>query len=402
MLAPKIFYRDFDELLEKIRQNASGKNFIDTILVEIQNNFQETLKIGSLRLYEDRGDFFVLTKIIGEQRSNSYQKKISITDEAVQKVLRNGNYIYDEAKASIAPEMRTQDDYAIPAAIVIRTPEERWIVVFELKEGWMREEVIFSLNAIRSALNQRLFADAIETELEQAAQIQRSLLPNHTPTLPGYQIAGRSQATEIVGGDLFDYFEFDDEMLGVCIGDASGHGIPAALLVRDVVIGLRMGLEKHMKMVHTLEKLNRVIYRSTYSSRFVSLFYCELEKEGHMIFVNAGHPAPFLVLGDNAADLQATGLILGAVPDITLHRAYNHMKPGAVLVLYSDGLFERENSKGELFQINRLKEVVIQNQSKSAEEIVEIVFDEVYKFGDGSNWDDDSTLVIIKRGHSDS
>ncbi len=246
-------------------------------------------------------------------------------------------------------------------------------------------------------MNQRLYSDAIQTELEQAALIQKSLLPNHLPEFPGYQIAGLSQATEIVGGDLFDYFEFDNELFGVCLGDASGHGIPAALLVRDIVIGLRMGLEKHMKMVHTLQKLNQVIYRSTYSSRFVSLFYCEIEKDGHMIFVNAGHPAPFLVHGKQVTNLKATGLILGALPEITLHRSYARIEPDSVLVLFSDGLFEREDSKGEAFEIKRLKELVIENQSKTAEEIMNLIFEKVDEFGNRTKWDDDSTLVVIKR-----
>ena len=396
MIEPKLFYRNFDDLLKKIEHNASGKNFLRSILDEVYKNFQETLHIGSLRLYEDKGDNFELTEAIGTQR-NPVAKKISSQDEALQKVLKHGSFIYDERLMSIAPEMSKQDTYAIPAAILIRSTEQRWIAVFELTEGWVREEVTFSLNAIRSALNQRLYSDAIETELEQAALIQKSLLPNHLPEFPGYQIAGRSQATEIVGGDLYDYFEFDDELLGVCLGDASGHGIPAALLVRDIVVGLRMGLEKHMKMVYTLQKLNQVIYRSTYSSRFVSLFYCEIEKDGHMIFVNAGHPAPFLVHGKQVTDLPATGLILGALPEISLHRSYTRIEPNSVLLLYSDGLFERENSKGDLFEIDRLKEVVIENQSKDAEEILKLIFDKVYEFGNRSKWDDDSTLVVIKR-----
>ena len=95
-------------------------------------------------------------------------------------------------------------------------------------------------------------------------------------------IAGFSKPAELVGGDLFDYFNFDNEEFGVCIGDASGHGLPAALLVRDVVTGLRMGLEKQMKMVYTFKKLNNVIYRSVYSTRFISLFYAEIQKDGNL------------------------------------------------------------------------------------------------------------------------
>ena len=83
-------------------------------------------------------------------------------------------------------------------------------------------------------------------------------------------------------------------MLGLSIGDASGHGLPAALLVRDVVTGMRMGIEKELKVAHVFEKLNRVIHRSRLSSRFVSVFYGELEADGNLVYVNAGHQPPIL------------------------------------------------------------------------------------------------------------
>ncbi len=145
MIEPKLFYRNFDDLLKKIAQDARGKNFLRSILNEIHKNFQGTLHIGSLRLYEDKGDNFELTEAIGTQR-NPVAKKISSADEALQKVLKHGSFIYDERLMSIAPEMSKQDTYAIPAAILIRCTEQRWIAVFELKEGWVREEVTFSLN----------------------------------------------------------------------------------------------------------------------------------------------------------------------------------------------------------------------------------------------------------------
>jgi sigma-B regulation protein RsbU (phosphoserine phosphatase) len=253
------------------------------------------------------------------------------------------------------------------------------------------------MNAVRTALNYRLFSDAVKSDLQQAAYIQQSLLPANAPQTPGYQIAGRSQPAELVGGDFYDYFPFDDDMFGVSIGDASGHGLPAALLVRDVVTGLRMGLEKEWKMVHTLEKLNRIIHRSTYSSRFISLFYGEFENNGNIIYVNAGHPAPLLVHGDHIRELQASGTIIGAMPAITLHRAYAYFEPGGVLVMYSDGIFERQNRKEENFSIARLKELVVQNQSKRAQELLDLIFDAVYEFGNRAKWEDDATVVVVRR-----
>ncbi len=399
MLEPKIFYRDFDNLLKKISQKKSGENFLCSILSEIQNNFGEALHIDIIGLYEDKGDEFILANKIENRKGNSVVEKIPFDTEAVQQALKHGSYIYDNQNLTIAPEMSMRDNYAIPAVMVIGGPIQRWIVLIELQSGWVREEVLFSLNAIRTALNFRLYSEAIENDLQQAAQIQRSLIPAQNPQFPGYQIAAKSLPAELVGGDLYDYFDFDSKIFGVCIGDASGHGLPAALLVRDIVIGLRMGLEKHLKMVHTLQKLNNVIYRSTYSSRFVSLFYCDLETDGHIIYVNAGHPAPILVHGNEVQELKATGLILGALPEIDLHRSYAHLKPNSVLVLHSDGIFEREDKNEETFSIERLKQLIIQYQDKNADEILNLIFEDVYQFGNRTPWQDDSTMVVIKRQH---
>ena len=396
---PKTFYREFDGLLRKIRHIRQSKNFIHTLLKELSYNFGDTLHIGRMWLYEDRVDRFVKLKIEEDKSdTNSVPEYLDSDSDSVRHVLKNASYIFDEpSELTIAPDLSHGNHYAIPAANLIRSPEQRWIAIFELLEGWGREEVLFSLNAVRTSLNHRLFSEAINTELEQAALIQKSLLPGDVPVIPGYEIAWRSEATEIVGGDLFDYIIHDENIFGVAIGDASGHGVPAALLVRDVVIGLRMGLEKNMKMLHTFEKLNSVIYRSTYSSRFVSLFYGEFERDGHLIYVNAGHPTPFIVAGDKISDLTATGLIIGALPEINLYRSFAKMPQDSVLVLYSDGVFERENSKEELFGIDRIKSLAAEHQDRSAKEIIDLIFEEAYEWGNRAKWDDDVTLLVIKR-----
>ncbi|MFQ5709819.1 MAG: PP2C family protein-serine/threonine phosphatase [bacterium] len=396
MIEPKAFYRNFDYLLDKISKEKTSGNFLSSILNEFVVSFGKELRLGNWRVYEERGNEFVMVSP-PQDPHRPKTPKVSLHSKAVQDVLKNGSFIFDQNHGHNDLQMENQKHYAVPAAFLLRSPEQRWIVVFDLKNGWIREKVAFALNAFRTALNYRLFSETITNDFEQAAQIQKSLLPSEDPNFAGFQFASRSQPAELVGGDLLDYFEFDEEILGFCIGDASGHGLPAALLVRDVVTGLRMGLEKHMKMVHTLQKLNHVIYRSTFSSRFVSLFYGEVEKTGQLIYVNAGHPTPFLVQGNDVHDLKATGLILGALPEITLHRSYINMEPGAVLVLYSDGIFERENRWEEPYGIDRIQKVVNQNQSLTAREILDIIFEDVFEYGGKTNWTDDSTVLVVKR-----
>ncbi|MGH7494079.1 MAG: PP2C family protein-serine/threonine phosphatase [bacterium] len=398
MIEPKIFYRKLDALLRKIGKEKTGKKFLFSILAELEASFGSDLHLTNGKLFQENQDEFVLLTSPGQPRSKQTVTKLSLASDAIQRVLQFGSYIYDQQVLAAAFGVDGKGEYAIPAAFtVIKNPEERWLFVFELHDGWVREEVEFCMNAVRAALNYRLFSDAVKNDLQQAAHIQQSLLPASAPAMRGFEMAARSQPAELVGGDLFDYLTFDDEMFGVAVGDASGHGLPAALLVRDVVTGLRMGMEKHMKIVATLKKLNRVIHRSTYSSLFVSLFYAEIESNGNIIYANAGHPMPLLIQGKNLQELKASSMILGALPEITLQRGFAYFEPGAVLLLFSDGIFERQDREGHQFGLERLKALAIQEQEKSAQGILDAMFNAVFEFGGGEKWEDDATLVVVKR-----
>ena len=396
MIEPKTFYRELDAILSTIHTETPGANLFCTILVTLHQTFGPTLKIRNSHIFEKRGDEFILTSSTRPKLRSRIVESVSKQSEAVQRVLKRGSCIYDDPAVS-KDFVQSGGGRITPAAISVHSPVRLWLFVFELEEGWVHEEITLFLNAVRTAINYRLFSEMMRNDLRRAEQIQKSLLPKMSPNIPGYQIFGRSQAAEVVGGDFYDYFQFDEQDFGFFIGDASGHGVPAALLVRDVVIGLRMGLVREHRLVYTLEKLNQVIQQSTYSTNFVSLFIGEIESDGHLFYVNAGHPPPFLVAGDEMHDLEATGITLGFLQEIELRRSYIRLEPGSVLVLYSDGIVEREGKGEEQFEIARLKELVVANQEKSAEEIVRLCFRRVYDFGSRTSWNDDATLVVIKR-----
>ena len=394
MNTPKSFYRELDALLARIDKNGSGKNFLPSLVIELEQNFGQDLRIFDGSIYEQRDKDFILIFSTGK---NQWIKKISVDTVNIQQVLKHGSFIYDNSNIENHCELITNNANIIQVAISISSPEGQWLIAFGLSDGWIREEITLFLNAMRTALNYRLFSDIIKSELQQTFQIQKSLLPLKSPEFPGFELYGRSIPAELVGGDFFEYFEFEEGTLGVSVGDASGHGLPAALLVRDVVIGLRMGLSCEYKTVHTLKKLNKVIQQSTYSSNFVSLFLAEIEKNGHLFYVNAGHPSPFLISGSKISDLKPTGLVLGFLRDIDLQRAHIYMGPESVLVLYSDGLFERQDVNENQFGEDNLKKLVMENQHLSSKEITDIVFKVAFEFGSNQNWEDDVTLVIIKR-----
>lgn len=418
MIEPKIFYRKLDFILDRIGREKSGKDFLFTIVRELENTFQNDMRLCKGRVYEEYEDEFVLI-YPEDSLAVSMTEKLPLNSPGVNAVLKYHTYIYDNPSLSIDLNINGNKEYSIPVALTVNSTEYRWIIIFELKSGWIREEVEFCLNAVRSTLNYRLYSESIKSEMTQAANIQMSLLPSFIPKIPGYEIACSSKPAEAVGGDLYDFYMLEEGRLGICIGDASGHGMPAALLVRDVVTGLRMGIDEdegsflqkriplinklrlqrlnELKSVNMLKKLNRVIYKSTYSTRFVSLFFAEFDKNGRFYYINAGHPSPVLVKNNRTVELNSTGPIFGALPEVKLGSLESKMEEGDLLVLFSDGIFERQNSMNEEFGLQRLNELMQMYRHKSAQEILNIIFNSVHDFGKSPRWEDDATLMIIKK-----
>jgi sigma-B regulation protein RsbU (phosphoserine phosphatase) len=397
VIQPKDLYRKLAALLANIDEGKTKDDFLFSVLEKLEHSFARDLHLANGRLYAENRDQFVLINPPGRREPAEPEGMMALDAEVAQLVIKNGSYIYNDPSLQINKQFDLLKEYTVPAAFTVQDRDHRWIFVFALRSGWVREEVEFCLNAVRAQLNFRLHSDAMTNDVQQAAVIQQSLLPSTPPYIAGYETAGRSQPAQVVGGDFFDFSVFGEDVFSVAVGDASGHGLPAALLVRDVVTGLRMGVEKEMKMAEAMQKLNRVIHRSTLSARFISLFYGEIESNGNIVYVNAGHPPPLLVHGTQVTHLKATGLILGALPEISLHRASTIFEPGAVLVMYSDGLLERLNIDDEEFGLNRLKELIIQHQEKSAPEILEAIYETVFAFGNQTKWLDDVTAVVVKK-----
>jgi sigma-B regulation protein RsbU (phosphoserine phosphatase) len=164
-----------------------------------------------------------------------------------------------------------------------------------------------------------------------------------------------------------------------------------------------MGIEKDLKIVHVFAKLNRVIHRSRLSSRFVSIFYAELEADGNLVYVNAGHPPPILFFrtpkeGQSPdQELSVGGTVVGPLPEVRFRRGFARLRPGEVLVLCTDGILERPDSSGEFFGTERLRRVVRDNAGASARRILDGIYEAVAAHGGDRPWDDDATVVVVER-----
>ena len=199
---------------------------------------------------------------------------------------------------------------------------------------------------------------------------------------------------EIVSGDFYDFIPISENILGLAMADGSGHGLPAALVVRDIYMGLRMATDRDFKIIRTIEKLNHIIHRSRMTTKFVTLFYGELETGGILIYCNAGHNYPFHLHGNRVEYLQNGGPILGPTPDATYQRGFAKLQTGDLLCLYSDGIVEAHDNRDREFGLPRLVRLVKANRENTAQQICQEVLTRVAKWGRAG--EDDRTVVIVK------
>jgi hypothetical protein len=383
---PKLFYRDLDRLLGEAEGGGLYAEWFPWIVGEVVERFGRPLGIAAGRLFvEDEGEF---------ETGGRTPVRLSTEGQSVDAVIRNGIYLFD---GSAQPTDATPDLGAANTAGVAIEGEPRRLLAFRLRPGWVRDDLDFALNTLRNAIHDRMRFQEIQVDLEQAAEIQRSLLPRGPFELPGYTIAARSIPATAVGGDLYEFARLDEETMLVAIGDASGHGLAAALLARDVVTGLRMGAERSLKITEVVHRLNRVIARSVLSTRFISLFAAELETNGNVFYVNAGHPAPRLFGERGERRLERGGMILGPVPAASFRRGFAHVDRGDTLVLVTDGVLERINDAGRMFGEDGVEKLVAPRAGQPAEGILTELLDACFQWGRGRPWSDDTSAIVISR-----
>jgi sigma-B regulation protein RsbU (phosphoserine phosphatase) len=393
----KLLYRRLDSLFGALDAELPPRRLMESFLEDAFATLRVDLRLLAAVLYGEVRDGFTLLKTAG-RLERAPAETIDGQSRPLALVLQHGVYIFADPDHDDAPTRHGLLPRRPAAVVVVGRRPNRYVLMFLLADGWVRDELDFTLNTVRAALGSRLMEERVRGSLEQAAEIQQSLLLEEPPPFPGFELAARSRPAEEVGGDFFDFAIFDQEsMLGLSIGDASGHGLPAALLVRDVVTGLRMGLEKDLKITHVFTKLNRVIHRSTLSSRFISVFYGELEQNGNLIYVNAGHQPPLLFSAEKVVELTTGGTVIGPLPEVRFHRGVAHLDPGDLLVMCTDGILERRARDGTFFGEERLRELVRARRSASAGDLMAAIFEAAEGFGAGRAWEDDATVVVVRR-----
>jgi sigma-B regulation protein RsbU (phosphoserine phosphatase) len=388
------------------------KELLKHVLNEIIHSEDIHIKGGRIWQYETSTESYRLVYQIGEIEKLEPGYKIALTKYPVFAHLA-------EQRTIIANET---DKYLRKKGIVKyaatgvgeRMPYHQHSVyqyVLAFNSDTLDQNLLPELNIISLGVTSMLRGKRIEQkakmlamDIDKAREIQQSILPEPAHRFHDYDIYGISLADRIVGGDFFDYLidTSDQDRIGIVVGDAASKGFRAAAQALYVVGALRMGISFHTKISALLSRINRLVHQSFAEEQFVSLFYAELteNQKGLLLYSNAGHNSPIVYhVGDGSIELlETTGQLLGPFPDETYRVENTMLKKGDIVLIYTDGISEARGTDGTVYGEKRIEEFVRDQYEKTAKEICEGLIDDVRKFSHGSDYSDDKSVVVIKRG----
>jgi serine phosphatase RsbU (regulator of sigma subunit)/pSer/pThr/pTyr-binding forkhead associated (FHA) protein len=251
--------------------------------------------------------------------------------------------------------------------------------------------------------NARLYREAmekakIEQELKIAAEIQQSLLPPPAWSSDYFDAIGTTVPCRAIGGDFFEYLTMVDGSAGFVVADVSGKGAPAALLTAVTQGVLATQTSFGGGPAAALARVNEILIRRAVASRFVTIFFAAMSREGKLTFCNGGHNPPFLVSGTTVRRLETGGLICGLFEKATYEEETVQLQPGDVLVMFSDGVSEALNAAGEEFGDPRILECVQRNAQGDPTRVLDCLVHTVRAFAAGTVQSDDLTAVIVRYG----
>jgi len=388
-----------NETLEQIVSMVFQAVPADRSMIMMRDEKNPDLKVAVARLRDRAGE-------VGE---------IRISRSVIDEVVTNGKSVLtSDAQADprfMGGTVMLQGVRSV-LAVPLGVGEKVFGIVYAdspLAEGRFTEDHLKVLTTLASVaairvqnarlMEQQMERVRLERELQVASEIQQRFQPASAPIVTGYELQGISFPCYEIGGDYYDFIQRDNGKLIVALGDVSGKGPSAALLMSSLHAAVHAHSDTHNSLAKTIGAVNRYLVDSTPANRFVTLFYAELDpKNGSLAFLNAGHNPPLIChAGGTMEQLAAGGLPLGIMANADFREGKTRLRPGDVLVIYSDGVSEAVNPKGEEFGPTRLYETVSRNLDASAAGIRDRIESALTKFCQGTPAADDITLVICKR-----
>ena len=251
--------------------------------------------------------------------------------------------------------------------------------------------------------NARLFEESLakqrlEEELNLAHSIQEKLLPRENPRFAGCTVGTFHIPTKQVGGDYFDVMKLSDRLICVAIADVSGKGFPAALLMANLQSAFRALMATELKLNQIVGRLNNIVYENTDFDRFITFFIAVYDSvERRLTYINAGHNYPFLLKENGSVlRLEAGGLMLGVVPNVSYEVGTEEIAPENILYMFTDGVNEALNENGDQFSEERIEDLLRLNAGLDPDEILETVRKDVALFVGQAPQSDDITQLCVK------
>jgi serine phosphatase RsbU (regulator of sigma subunit)/predicted ester cyclase len=280
------------------------------------------------------------------------------------------------------------------------------IVGGKITDEWSQGSGLAELTQQRLE-QERIERERIEQELRFARSIQQASLPEQVPTLEGWQIAPYYQPAREVGGDFYDFHLLSEGRLGLVVGDATGKGVPAAL-VMSTTCGMLQAVSEASDSSSSspgevLARVNETLLARIPDNMFVTCFYAILEPEsGRLSYANAGHDLPYLWRSGECEELRARGMPLGLMPGMSYEEKEMVLQEGDKALFYTDGLVEAHDPKGEMFGFPRLRALVAQHAEHGEERALgDFLLEQLSSFvGEGWEQEDDITLLTLRRSSS--
>jgi serine phosphatase RsbU (regulator of sigma subunit)/predicted ester cyclase len=288
-----------------------------------------------------------------------------------------------------------------------REMTNRVILIHRISESKIAEE--WGIGTIGSNLRgqlleqERIERERVDQELLVARRIQQASLPKEVPTLEGWKISPYYRPAREVGGDFYDFHLLPEGRLGVVVGDATGKGVPAALVMSTTCGMLQLAAQAlgSSSPGEVLAQVNEALLARIPTSMFVTCFYAILEpKSATLSYANAGHDLPYLQCRGEAEELRARGMPLGLMPGMGYEEKEIVLDAGEVALFYSDGLVEAHDPKGEMFGFPRLRALIAEHTDEERP-LEDFLMEELYSFvGEGWEQEDDITLLTLRRSAS--
>jgi len=407
--------------IDSVSNLLTSANFdLDSLLEDIVEVTARTLEVSgcSLRLYDQSRGEMVLRAVYG--LSEEYQEKgpiraeESIYQEMIQNREEGGRIVEigDVSQDSRVQYLREALEEGIRSMLSIPLLRNGTVIgalsVYTRTPHNFDEEEIRALkilaNQAAAAIGiARLHRDLmhlehIEQELQIAADIQSRFMPSTVPEIEGIELAGWNRACREVGGDFYDYIELPEDNLGIALGDVSGKGMPAALLMTAVRTSLRVQAENIYSMSEVMKRVNNALLKDTNLEEFTTLFYAVLNTTSwRMTYINAGHNPPLLFRDGEIIRLRTGGIPVGLFRNADYNQETLDILPGDLLIIYSDGFSEAPNRHWEEFGEDRIIDLIRSNRELPPADIIRELDEAVSDFiSPQVDYSDDRTVVILK------